>query len=348
MKSTRITKVALIFAMGLWALGAVGCNAQFSATGEGSYSEGLAVGYPGAGTAGAGDPLRPGIGPENACECSARTTEPVPSDVLVQTMDCFYEVKKATIPAAAIEQLVEILENGTRIHIRLTLDPRFVDNTYGKNSIGWEGSKKGMHAFKELVGSDHAELKLFDTTSKLVLQFKVDYISESNNPEHPSGYGTLGVTGGDGKMILGNASAILGAATSLDRNLNGCELGMYLEDSPATDAQYTPNPDAPHWDYRVVYEVWVDAASFGQAGFGDAIVEYVHASPSKIDTNTIVVIEGECPSSEGGEGGENDGSDGDGGSDEGGGSGGNNDDCNPKFETCDESGGGSGWSEAPI
>jgi hypothetical protein len=347
MKTISRSMNAIVLITAILSIGSTSCNSQFSVTSDGTYKDGPAVGYPGAGTAGAGDPLRPGIGPENACECSARTTEPVKSDVLVQTLDCFWEIKKQTIPAAAIEQLVEVLENGTRIHIRLTLDPRFVDNTYGINSIGWGSSKKGMHEFKELVGSDHAEMKLFDTQGKLVLQFKVDYISESDKLEHPSGYGTLGVTGGDGKMIVGNASAILGAATSLDRNLNGCELGMYLEDSPATDAQYTPNPDAPHWDYRVVYEVWVDAAPFGQSGFGDAIVEHVHASPSKIDTNTIEVLEGECPSSgdsgDGGDGGSGDGSD------DAGEGGGGNDDCNPKFENCDESGGGSGsWSEAPI
>src|SRR5690606_31659593 len=102
-------------------------------------------------------------------------------------------------------------------------------------------------------------------------------------------------SGGDGKMIVGDADWIMGATSSLDRNLNGCGLGDYVVDSPATDDAYTPNPDAPTWDYRVVYEVWVAEKPFGVDGFGDARIEYVHASPSKADGNTLIVVPGPCP-----------------------------------------------------
>src|SRR5690606_26192178 len=49
------------------------------------------------------------------------------------------------------------------------------------------------------------------------------------------------------------------------------------------------NPDAPNWEYRVVYEVWIDLAAFGSAGFGQAYIESVHASPSKLASNTDIV-----------------------------------------------------------
>lgn len=69
----------------------------------------------------------------------------------------------------------------------------------------------------------------------------------------------------------------------------------YTVDSPATDEHYTPNPDAPEWDYRVVYEVSIDAVALGGAEFGGANIEFVHASPSKREDDTIVVEPRDCP-----------------------------------------------------
>jgi len=149
------------------------------------------------------------------------------------------------------------------------------------------------HTFKDLVGSDHVEILVYDGTGKIALDFDVDYISV--DPSSACGYGTLGVRGGEGKMLVGNASAVLAVATSLDRNLNGCGYCSYTTDSPATDGSYTPNAAAPRWDYRVVYEVWLDLAAFGSAGFGEAVVENVHASPSKAGSNTLTVSRKDCP-----------------------------------------------------
>ena len=106
-------------------------------------------------------------------------------------------------------------------------------------------------------------LLLTDASGATVMDFKIDYLSAAANT--PCGYGTLGVSGGEGKILLGDASAVLGVATSIDRNLNGCG-SCYTEDSPATDGDYTPNADAPNWDYRVVTRCGgIDA--FGSAGF---------------------------------------------------------------------------------
>ena len=71
----------------------------------------------------------------------------------------------------------------------------------------------GPHTFKDLVGSDHAEFKLSDADGKLVLHFKEDYISQLASA--PSGYASLGVIGGEGRMLAGDARDIVAASTSL-------------------------------------------------------------------------------------------------------------------------------------
>ena len=208
-------------------------------------------------------------------------------------------------PSAVIEQVIEDIDGKRYLHLRVTFDPRFVDNTFGANaSAGWQNrammgkpAKMGMmdtgaHTFKDLVGSDHVELILADANGNTVLDFKVDYISEDASA--PCGYRTLGVSGGEGKMITGDASAIVAVATSIDRNVNGCGYCL-TTDSPVTDENFTPDPSAPNWDFRVVYEVWVDYSVFKGVGFGGAYIPSVHASPSMASTNTIEVMPDPCP-----------------------------------------------------
>ena len=149
------------------------------------------------------------------------------------------------------------------------------------------------HTFKDLVESDHAEFKLRDAGDKLVLHFNADYITADRKAD--SGYASLGVLGGEGKMIVGNADDVVAVSTSLDRDLNACGMPSFVVDSPATDDNYTPNTKSPDWDYRVVYDVWVRASAFGSAGFGSALVDYVHASPSKAASPSIDVVPRDCP-----------------------------------------------------
>lgn len=188
------------------------------------------------------------------------------------------------------------------VYMVLAIDKDFVDNTYGTNAIGWPGG----HTFGNLTGSDHAQFQGFDATGKLVLDIKQDYLTSTPiTPATPSGYDSLGVTGGDGKVILGSAANIKEWATSLDYNLNATgycagglcnSLGTDLEiNSPKTDAFYTPNATYPAWIYDVIYEIKIDKAAFGAAGFGSIQVPYIHASPSKLGTNTIYAEPGVCP-----------------------------------------------------
>ncbi|WP_437653291.1 hypothetical protein [Sorangium sp. So ce1182] len=267
--------------------------------------------FPGSGFSGAGDPITAALDPLS-CGSASRF---IPVEETVD-VDCYYSNNDQTTPMAFVERIVEIAASEELVHVRLTLNPAFVDNTYGETAIGWGGGEqadpapgpgpgpgtgpepkpKGHkgHTFKDLVGSDKAQFQMTDATGELVLDFFVDYISEDGS--QPSGYGSLGVVGGEGKMLLGEAGAVVAATTSLDRDLNACGYGGYVVDSPETDESYTPNAETPDWDYRVVYDVWVSASTFGAAGFGDATISYVHASPSKYPSDTLVVTEGPCPS----------------------------------------------------
>jgi hypothetical protein len=152
---------------------------------------------------------------------------------------------------------------------------------------------KAGHTWKDLVGSDHAEFVVTNDDGDLVAQFKLDYVSVSGDA--PAGYASLGVLGGDGKMIAGDKGDIVEWTTSIERNLNERGYDTYIVDSPETDADYTPNVLTPKWDYRVVYEVWIDNDAFGASGFGGAAIEHVHASPSKAPSDTITVTPGDCP-----------------------------------------------------
>jgi len=266
------------------------------------------------------------------CDTAVR----VPRSALVAHTSCFFQPGQPQ-PAATIEQVLECAEGLDAVHLRLTFDPAFVDNTYGENAIGWDqrkgpgapmggkmsappppgaapapppgaaappppanmpksakgGPGKSGHSWKDLVGSDHAEFTVTNEADELVLQFKLDYISQDSSA--PSGYASLGVLGGDGKMIKGDSKAIVRWTTSIDRNLNERGYAKYIVDSPKTDADYTANSATPNWDYRVVYEVWIDNAAFGSSGFGGALIEHVHASPSKAPSDTIIVTKDECP-----------------------------------------------------
>jgi hypothetical protein len=308
----------------------VACNDDTPAHKRGvdqAYDGLTASNFPGAGKGGASLPLSAGtaaVACDQPSQLPAGTFGPAPG--AVATRECYYDADHPDDPAATMEWVVESAAEGELVHARLTFNPRFVDNTYGENAIGWQAVAKpgpapkpmpkpmpmpkapggaggpagmapkpgpGGHTFKDLVGSDHAEFTLSDADGVTKLKFKADYISESASA--PSGYASLGVTGGEGKMLIGSADAVVAVSTSLDRDLNTCGYGDYLESSPETDENYTVNPAAPNWDYRVVYDVWVERSAFAASGFGRASVAFVHASPSKAGKASIDVVTGDCP-----------------------------------------------------
>ena len=180
-----------------------------------------------------------------------------------------------TNPSVTAKTTWTVNSDGT-VTIRATFSKDFVDNTYGASSIGW--GTRG-HRFSDLTQSDMLQLALYNGSNSRVMEFKLDYLSASSSV--PSGYKTLGVTGGDGGMITGSASNVVGARTSLSENFN--TYGYKLtSNSPATDFAYTPNANYPNWIFDVWYEVTVKAAPFGASGFGQPKIAGINASPSKI------------------------------------------------------------------
>jgi hypothetical protein len=109
----------------------------------------------------------------------------------------------------------------------------------------------------------------------------------------PSGFKSLGVTGGDGHVYTGSAQNVVSTVTSLDYNFNN--LGYVLiTNSPVSDTNYTPDPFYPNWIYEVWYEVTVKLSAFGTAGFGRPDVLYANASPSKTGHNRENLNEVPC------------------------------------------------------
>jgi hypothetical protein len=240
--------------------------------------------FPGSGTGNNGAALSGGL----ICDAKIKTRY---QRLITPETKCMKAMGKDHL-AATLERVLECVDGKDTVHLRLTLDPGFVDNTYGTGSIGWP-HKRGHTLVRDLTKSDHAELTVISSTGATSLRFKLDYISELASA--PSGFGSLGVRGGDGAMLVGDADFIVQWNTSISRNLNERGYGSYTVNSPATDSKYTPNPQAPEWDYRVVYEAWIDVAAFGGAEFGDASISFVHASPAKGGDDTLNVEPGDCP-----------------------------------------------------
>ncbi|HPI29434.1 MAG TPA: HYR domain-containing protein [Bacteroidales bacterium] len=210
---------------------------------------------------------------------------PTPSDT---NQLCFESPTNPSMVNAAIKWTRWTFNDDNTITIRTTFSKEFVDNTYGENAIGW-GSRG--HTFSNLLGSDKLALALYDKDNSMKMQFYMDYFTASTGS--PSGYKCLGVTGGEGSMVMGNVSDIISVTTSLDKNFN--EYGYVLPlSSPATDANYTPNPSYPNWDYDVWYEVTIKESAFGAAGFGKPDITYIHASPSKTGNNSEDVVPVNC------------------------------------------------------
>ena len=263
--------------------GAGGGSGAGASSGSGGGNTGPVPMFPGAGTSTNAGPLPGGM----VCDSVPGATLATVGNVT----RCLFGPNNRTNPAATIEQVLECVDGATVLHLRLTFAPWFNDNTYGSESIGW--SPVRGHRFPDLTGSDHAELVLIDGNGDVAMQFKMDYISRDDSA--PSGYASLGVSGGDGSVEIGDEAHILDVSTSLDENLNDRGYSSYVVDSPATDEDFTPNPATPEWDYRVVFDVWIDLDAFGDAGFAGAFIDYVHASPSKSDDDTIETTPDECP-----------------------------------------------------
>lgn len=178
------------------------------------------------------------------------------------------------------------------LFVYFTVPVTLVDNSYGVNSIGWgsDAPSGKNHKFEDLLGSDKAQIQFTDSTGKVVFEFIMDYMTKAGTKSSPT-YASLGATGGDGKVLQGSASSLLDWGSTLDYNFN--VLGHVLtKDSPATDSNYTENPNYAGWIYEVGYEMQIAGNLFG-SGFGDVNVLNLHASPNKLGKNVITTTRGD-------------------------------------------------------
>jgi hypothetical protein len=265
-------------------------------------------------------PLSPGCGPETAQDCTAPGGGCDNGELLsggsVKVHDagavCFYGEGMEN-PSATVEHITESVNGQEYVHLRVIFDPNFVDTVYGECSAETGWGAKG-HKFGDLVGSDHTELILYNCDGEMSMHVKVDFLSK--DADSACGFSNLGVTGGDGKVIVGDAEHVLAVGTSLDRNLNGCGYcddemadsggmggpGSGTAHSPCPSGDgYEPSAESPEWDFRMVYELWIDPAAFGSSGFCHPDIEYVHASPAKSSNDTILVEPDDCPPPPGGD-----------------------------------------------
>jgi hypothetical protein len=215
-------------------------------------------------------------------ECAGEDQQP-PSDNALCLVDEEAEDPATEPPLAVIEHDFTTWEGIPAVHIRITLDPSFTDNTFGDTRVGYEAG----HGFNDLKESDKCEMVVLNAEGEVIFDLAIDYITEDSSTD--CGWGSLGPFGGDGAVNIGDPEAILHWETSLSRNLNERGYCEYTVDSPATDENCTPNPEAPNWDFRVVYDIWIALSAFDPVPFGSAYMSEVHASPSKRGAGQNVV-----------------------------------------------------------
>jgi len=172
------------------------------------------------------------------------------------------------------------------LYFGVVLPKSLIDNTYGANSVGWDKEKDGIHKFDSLVGSDKVLLSFYQQGGILpgdadpVFSFAMDYISKMSKKGKPKTYDSLGVLGGDGRVLVGDSASLLEWGTSLDYNINEKGYALFV-DSPATDANYTPNLSYPDWEFAVIFEGRVDGAVFPTSGQYGVSIDGFHFSPHK-------------------------------------------------------------------
>ena len=169
------------------------------------------------------------------------------------------------------------------------------DNTYGT------GSSWG-HTFGNLVGSDMAQFAVFTKTGTKALEFKIDTISALSTA--PSGYASLGATGGEGGILSGTAAWVIDATTAIDANLNDygycsggatgtCRTTLLVNSGPSPNATF---PGNPNFSLINAFYAVIDAQAFG--GLANLIdpanqVRLIdqHNSPQKVSSFTPVVCQ---------------------------------------------------------
>lgn len=200
-----------------------------------------------------------------------------------------------------------IVQNvGGNIEVTYRQSVGIVSNTYGTSAI-----TPGQQ-FSNLVNNNAAQFTFTNGNGAVVWNGVVDYISATKSATfgngavtYPAGYGTLGVSGGSGKLLQGKASDLLFASTTLTTDLNQSSAFYgFTKNSPSPLANY------PSWDVVDGYTLLIDSSIFGKIGFGGVSIPAVQNSAQQIcgasskvtpvpcsgpDTNTATVTASTAP-----------------------------------------------------
>lgn len=245
----------------------------------------------------------------DGCECTTDSCAPATGCVHTQPIPGFCGDVCTTlcgtssqVPGGTVSIAVD--PNGD-VTIVFTESLGINDNSYGTNIVNWPRN----HNFSDLVGSDKAQFVFRNGSGNVVFDIFVDYITAKSGT--PSGYASLGVTGGDGAVNLGQAAWLLAWQTSEAANLNTtgyCLAGNctvsgvnLLVNSPTTNppnTSYNLPPAFNQWFFPIQYMVKVSHLAFGSAGFGSVSIPFLHNSPPKAGCNATDIVEcaaGPCP-----------------------------------------------------
>lgn len=209
--------------------------------------------------------------------------------------------------------------DGNVLYVAVVVNPSVNDNVFdGKvyaddgyvQSVNW----KNKHWAKDLVNSDHMQLKL--TCGTTVWEWKQDYLYDADNNHNPAEVDWLSdVEGQDGAVISGGVPPIIASASSMQWNILNSDWDVTVGDltnrsvydewkSPfdpsSPNSLGSPNnlgypywDDTNKWEWQMVYEMSIDLSGCS----GDVTIEAVavHNSPFKTDVE-ISYDFGDAPS----------------------------------------------------
>lgn len=167
-----------------------------------------------------------------------------------------------------------------------------------------DGLPDAPHTFRDLYHSDHLVFDMIgvnaDGSQSTFFNAKMDLLTEDASA--PSGWATGGVTDtgsfSDTDIYAGDASMVVSTQTSMDYNLNTLGCTNNLTNSPTIDEDYNQVDDeyaCAGWDFSVWFEITIDPAALPPGGFAYPSISSIHASPSKRESNTLVVGAGASP-----------------------------------------------------
>lgn len=186
------------------------------------------------------------------------------------------------------------------VYIRYTQSLNVNDNTYGDKGpndgqVNWPSRN---HDWKKLHKSDQTRFEITDANGNVVVDLYMDYIEETSSV--PYGFRTMGPTGGDGSMVVGNVNWIYDWMSSAEQNLiryctgsnctyNGVNLHVNSPDTINENSYVLKDPAFSDYIFEYWIEFHVRAAAFGSSTFGGVELTDIHNSNAKHGSDQFCV-----------------------------------------------------------